>query len=418
MKRTLFALVLLALVASSTPALAGGYDTPILYSARHMGMGGTAIGYVYDPSALFHNPAGLGHTKFISVTGDFSPLIGKIVSSPEKHAGGTNIESNQVFAPFFMLGASFRVTDWLTLGVGAYPVASAAGSYTYESQGGSEWEDLTKLVFIEVAPGVAVDLPFGLKLGATYRVTLLTFDRVKGDNGSVLDMHLSGVNLAGFKVGLQWQPVPWLQAGLVYRHKTTTEVSADESHLIIPSGETDMEFTLPSKLGFGVRADLGPIGAAVDAEYGFNSQNEKSIITARPLSGDGQPLLLKSQFRWDDSLTLRGGLEYSLLPKLLKLRTGYVYDGTVSNKTYPSAFGTPPGPTHTITAGLGTDITLGGVGMEFNVAYAYRFGTATVTQADLDVRPTEVDFKCDACAYPGDYEIALHGVYVDASVYF
>ena len=31
------------LAASASPALAAGYDTPILYTARHMGMGGTAI---------------------------------------------------------------------------------------------------------------------------------------------------------------------------------------------------------------------------------------------------------------------------------------------------------------------------------------------------------------------------------------
>ncbi len=423
-KRTLFVLSLLAVMASSDMVLAGGYDTPMLYSARHMGMGGTAIGYVYDPSALFHNPAGLGHTKFFSATLDVSPLIGNIVSSPEKNDEARNIKSNTVFAPFFLAGAGIRVTDWLTLGIGAYPVASAAGSYDYVFTGGKDFTDLTKLVFIEVAPGIAVNLPFGLKFGATYRVTLLSFDRVKGIDGSMLDIHMSGVNLAGFKLGLQWQPLPWLQAGIVYRHKTTTEVTADESTVVIDSGATDMEFTLPSKLGVGVRADVGPLGVAVDAEYGFNSQNEVSIISANPVSGDGAPLLLKSQFRWEDSYTLRGGLEYSLLPKLLKLRTGYAYDSKVANKAYPSAFGTPPGATQVITGGLGSDFTIGKVGMEVNLAYAYRFGSATVTQEDIDSRPKDADgkadieYKCDACSYPGDYEIALHGVYFDASVYF
>jgi len=35
------------------------------------------------------------------------------------------------------------------------------------------------------------------------------------------------------------------------------------------------------------------------------------------------------------------------------LRAGYIFDSTVTNKAYPSAFGTPPAPTHTITAGTG-----------------------------------------------------------------
>ena len=50
------------LFAAST-VQAAGYDTPMLYSARHMGMGGAAIGSVDDPSALFHNPAGLARVR-------------------------------------------------------------------------------------------------------------------------------------------------------------------------------------------------------------------------------------------------------------------------------------------------------------------------------------------------------------------
>ena len=35
--------VALAVLAAPLTAQAGGYDTPMLYSARHMGMGGTAV---------------------------------------------------------------------------------------------------------------------------------------------------------------------------------------------------------------------------------------------------------------------------------------------------------------------------------------------------------------------------------------
>lgn len=188
-----------------------------------------------------------------------------------------------------------------------------------------------------------------------------------------------------------------------------------------------MDFTLPSKLGAGVRADLGPLGVAVDAEYGFNSQNEKSMVEAEP-QGGGKTLTVASQFRWQDSVTLRGGLEYALLPRLLKLRAGYVYDSQVSNKTYPSAFGTPPGPTQSFTGGLGSGFKLGEIGMEINVAYAYRFGAATVTAEDIAKRPTMVnaqgktvndpEYICAACSYPGDYQIGLHGLYADFSLYF
>src|SRR6187402_2873166 len=81
------------LLSAPHVARAGGYDTPMLYSARHMGMGGTAIGYVRDPSALFHNPAGLGHIERGEVLGDFSLLVGKIHASPGGLSSGKDIDS-------------------------------------------------------------------------------------------------------------------------------------------------------------------------------------------------------------------------------------------------------------------------------------------------------------------------------------
>ena len=84
------------LAALGSPALAdaSGYDTPMLYSARHMGMGGTAIGYVNDPSSLFHNPAGLGQVERGEVLGDFSLLLGGIHASPGGFNNGKNIDSD------------------------------------------------------------------------------------------------------------------------------------------------------------------------------------------------------------------------------------------------------------------------------------------------------------------------------------
>src|SRR5260221_6236935 len=91
------------------PALAhaGGYDTPMLYSARHMGMGGAAIGYVRDPSALFHNPAGLGQVEHAELLGDFSLILGKLRASPSINA--QDVTSDLTVAPFFLVGGAYRV---------------------------------------------------------------------------------------------------------------------------------------------------------------------------------------------------------------------------------------------------------------------------------------------------------------------
>ena len=414
-------LALAVLLALPSGAQAGGYDTPMLYSARHMGMGGTAIGFVDDPSAMFHNPAGLARIDNISLLGDFSLLVGTIQGSPLMP--DQSIDSNTTIAPFFLVGGGFRVTDWLVLGVGIYPVASAGASYEY----GNVSEDTTKLIFIEASPGFAVNIDAArLTLGAGYRLTYasLTRTRTFSDNPApFFDFSMTGFNFLGFRAGAQWKAIEdHLSIGLVYRHKTVTELTNDEG--FIPtvftadgSGRaTDIhtELTLPSRIGFGVRGDYEHFGAAVDFEYAFNSQNHRSVLGGVVPGGAGTPAPLEAPnvFDWDDAMTLRVGLEYEHLlgtdGTAIRPRLGYVFDARTSTKPYPTAFGTPPAPTHVLTAGAGYD----GGPWEVNVAYAYRLGSERVTAADVasgDQGP------CVFCSQPGEYAIALNGFYVDFS---
>lgn len=411
--RILAAVLPLAVLAAAGPAHAGGYDTPILYTARHMGMGGAAIGYVSDPSALFHNPAGLAQTRFISAIADFSPLIGRIWGNPSEE--GKQKESNLTFAPFFLVGGGFRVTDWLVLGVAAYPVASAGGEYEYDNVAGVPVSDRTKIAFIEVAPGVAFNLPWNLRLGASYRMTILQFERFQGAKAGgtpTFDMSMMGSSFLGFKVGLQWQPLPWLQAGFVYRHKTRTVVSADKASVLGQNwAKTTMDFTLPSRFGIGLRGDVPGIGLGIvlDVEYTLQSQNVNSTIKAKSASG-GNDLVLVNTAKWNDAVTVRTGVEYGFLG-MFKARVGYLFDGKTSNEHFPSAVGTPPNPNHAITLGGGVSFWK----MQVNLAYAYRWGTAAITLADVTDRDPKI---CLPCGKSGDYKLVMHGIFLDTSIDF
>src|SRR5687768_6979944 len=153
-----------AMGALPRAAHAGGYDTPILYSARHMGMGGTAIGYVNDPSALFHNPAGLGGVRGLEALANISPLTGSITSSPgspdivgpgEPYPSRT---TEPAVSPLFLVGAAYRLAEPVTFGLGVYPVAAAAGEYRTPNINGTPYIDKTRLVFLEISPGISVEL--------------------------------------------------------------------------------------------------------------------------------------------------------------------------------------------------------------------------------------------------------------------
>jgi long-chain fatty acid transport protein len=411
--------VLLAALTALLPvaARAGGYDTPMLYSARHMGMGGTAIGYVNEPSAIFHNPAGLAQIGALGVTADFSLLLAKVRTSPSILA--QDVTSKQTVAPLFLVGGGLRLNEIVTVGVGVFPIALAGATYHYPF-GNGIGEDRTRLVFLEASPAVAFNLPGHVRLGAGYRVTYTQVERYEGDPANtavppLLDFKMDGINWKGFRAGGQWTPLPWLQLGAVYRHKIVTQVSNDKGVALAKEyTDIDTTFVLPSKAGAGVRANFGPLSLAVDGEYVFNSQNKGYPLEGLPPAEQGMSSMRASQpnvFAWQDEKVLRAGLELRMTfvkaLHRLAVRGGYVYDGKTTNEHYPSAFGTPPGPTQVATGGLGWN----GGRWQVNAAFARRFGTAEVTPADVVDTPMNCRFCSTAGKLP--YKLGVNAFYLD-----
>lgn len=402
----------------------GGFDTPVFYSARHVGMGGTAIGYVDDASAIFHNPAGLAQVPRLSLLGDFSLLLAHTHASPA--VGAQDLDSTLTVAPVFLVGGAYRVTSWMVAGLALYPVASAGATYRYPVAGATV-ENRTDVLFAELSPSLAFNLPHRVRLGVGYRMTWVHLDRFQGVSGGGtpgLDFTMNGLDFAGLRVGAQWSPLDWVQVGAVYRHRTNIDVSADRGTAAgIQFTDLRTTFVLPSRLGVGARADRWHAGAALDVEYLFGSQNGAHSLTGNPPPNPGDPSPQRASvpnvFNWSGAITVRLGGELRLLPApgsgidRLALRLGYIYDGKTTNERYPSAFGTPPGPTHSLTAGAGW--TQGR--WRGNVAYAFRFGSGDVTAQDVN---NPANQPCSFCGTAGadPYRLRLHGIYVDLGYQF
>ena len=396
-------------VLAAPPSRAAGFDTPILYTARHQALGGTAIASVNDASAGFHNPAGLQGVQGYGFIADFSLVLGKVRSTPDQLGG--NVESNTVKAPFFLLGAGYRLTDWLTLGLAAFPVASGGAEYHYDI-GSTDVLDKTEIVFFETTPMLSLNVPKGrilpgqLAFGAGYRVSYVTFDREKGDakDPRVLNLKLSGLNATGFRLGAQYQPIDALKLGVVFRNKVTVTTKTDTATVFRQEAtDGELDFTLPAKLGFGTRVDMGRVGFGNDVEWAIQSQNKRPALKGK-LSGT--EVQVPNVFDWQNGVTFRTGLEYRLGDgPTVPLRVGYIYDTTVTNQSYPSAFGTPPAPTRTLTAGAGFVAEH----WQVNLAVSRRYGEAYVADTDLGK-------GCNFCSFGGQYEITMTGLYIDASI--
>ena len=110
------------------------------------------------------------------------------------------------------------------------------------------------------------------------------------------------------------------------------------------------------------------------------------------------------EFRWLEGMDDR---------KRLAARVGYVFDGKTTNERYPSAFGTPPGPTHVLTAGFGWNLGR----WQVNAAVARRFGSGAVTPRTDRPAIGSTERPCRFCSVAGneDYKMAINGFYIDAS---
>ncbi|RLB49557.1 MAG: hypothetical protein DRJ42_20750 [Deltaproteobacteria bacterium] len=388
-------------------------------------MGGTAIAYVNDGSAFFHNPAGIGAYDTANVLLNVSLLLGGIHAAPT--AAGS-IDSELTVAPLPMLGGGVRLFNTnaggennfaLVLGAGVFPVASAGGKYEYPTSSGEITSDSTTLVFFEAAPGIGLAIENtalgDFRLGATYRITYVSLSRAISYETSptFVDFSSSGVNAEGFRVGFQWQPIDEVQFGFSYRHRIDTDIESEGGRAInleVDSVSTTM--TLPGKLGWGLRGDYANIGLALDIEYSINSQNTGAMIVGK--MGDTE-IPVPNVFNWSDALTLRVGGEYDIElgeESTLTPRLGFIFDDKTGQKEWPTAFGTPPTATYSLTLGVGYD----GGPWEVNAAYAYRTGSTTVTEEDIIAG--EDIAACSFCGHPGEYSINLHGISVDFSYDF
>ena len=410
-------------ILSASTAFASGYDTPMLFSASHMGMGGTAIGSVDDPSAIFHNPAGLSRSGVGAVHVDVSPLGGVIQGSPDKDA--LSVKSNVAVSPFFLVGGSYQILDRVHIGFSTYLLGGAAGSYNYNidknTSSGVKTEsvvDSASLGFIEFAPAISVGSKDGLSLGVAWRPLFTTFDRNRtntfGANTATpdpqpyLDMKMKGWAFTGFRIGLQYH-IGKFDLGLVYRNRVQTTVSADKIFYAQDIMNATYDFILPSKLGFGVQwAGVENLRLAADFEYIFNSENATVNLTGEQLDLVTQKYVRKpitNTSMWSNSYTVRVGAGYKV-SKPVEVRAGYVYDTAAANPMYPTPFGSPPGATHIGTAGVGYEFT---PSFDMSFAMAYRHGTGSTSQ---------VDTTCPFCGKTGDYAITLIGAYLDARFRF
>ncbi|MFQ6109174.1 MAG: OmpP1/FadL family transporter [Candidatus Aminicenantales bacterium] len=311
-----------------TPGLwAGGWNNTLM-GARAMAIGGAFVGLADDPSAIYHNPAGLVFQNenfnfsidgfYIWPTHDFTTNLGTKAQS----------KFNSALPQIFF---TYRMNDRITLGFGAYvPYAG----------GGVDWkrEELgvplkSYMAIVSLTPTVAYQVNEKLSLGFNlnfYRGILDVETEMEGFGPMKNEESGSSIS-AGF--GLMYRPTERIGIGLSIRGPTTMNLSGKTAITTAFPGFGPMKLNLDSETRFKLPWDLEVgISYRLSSRFVFTAGAQYTLWSALdkvektiyriPILGD---IHEEEILDFDNILILHSGLEY-VLPGGIALRGGIGYD--------------------------------------------------------------------------------------------
>jgi long-chain fatty acid transport protein len=325
--------------------------------ARGMGFAGAYAAQTNDPSAIFHNPAGIAFLKgkhlyiggtLIAPTSDFAG------DSPFPGVGVTEEGDAGIIVPP-ALDYSHQLTERLVLGLGVHVPYGLRTRWKNRDTTftGRFVSKEAKVNSYSINPTVAYQLADRLAVGGGLDVRLsnVSLQRNAGavdpftfavKDVAAIDLESDTSTKLGFNVGIVAKPSANLSFGVSYRHKIASDFSGSANFALIPTGNpqfdgavaaqlpagavpvtTRIEF--PSIVEAGVAYTHGDWTLAADVDF-----QQWSSFDTLPLTFQGRPDLSTTvPENYENSRIYRIGLERRLNDSW-SVRGGYYFDETPS----------------------------------------------------------------------------------------
>lgn len=413
MKNTMF--VKAAVAAAMTVGFAGqafaaGYEKSIMWGGRTGAVAGISTSYIMGADALYFNPAGLvaaapGNEVSLNVSPVWSQFEGPYNNQNEIAKSKTGMST-----PLGLIYSNTINESW-AFGVGGY--VSGGSKVTYEDVkfnaplALSTADAETDLQIGEISAGVAYKINPMWKVGASYRYVMAKADfsfiqRAAGGN-ALANIKLSDLedNVSAFKVGFQWAPSEATHVGLTYRSEAKLAAEG-KARTDVYSALAAGALASSTDNGTATANTVFPQAVTLGADHAFNetwvgygevawtNYAEVENITVDN-AGLGNPVVNQD---WKDQWNARLGAEYK--GWAWPVRFGYGFTSQVTNDDFARPSFTPPGASHTLTAGSGQNFELWGQKLAFNGAAEYTFvsgdangAAAGTTAVGSDIRAGE-----------------------------
>ncbi len=321
MKKAILGLLLVA-----SHSFATGLSKSVLIGPKAIGMGGAFVAVADDPTAVFHNPAGItqleGHDFFVGVDGLITDLSYTPPSASEESA-----TTEVLPVPSFAYVTNIAKPVWLGLGL-FFPhgnggkFSSASSVITNPNEG--------RIYSMEISPTVAFEPLKGISIGAGFRAVRISssikgqffINPVSSSLDVIDDLDVKGWGY-GFSGGLRVSPIKQFAFGASYRSKVSATLNGDVQ--LASTGTTELEGSLKQNLPSNIQAGFAYYPCdhatlAISYQYEQNSQIEKFEGSVA-----GQAITPIDQ-NWSDSSTIHIGGELWNKEKNYGLRLGYAKD--------------------------------------------------------------------------------------------
>jgi long-chain fatty acid transport protein len=345
--------VALATGAVAPSAFAAGFAL-FEQGAKGMGFAGAYTAQASDPSAIFHNPAGLAFLKgkqlYIGATGvsphsDFTganPFPGE--GTAEKGDAGLLIPPHGYY--------SQRITESVTVGLGLHvPFGLKSAWQNPDQYTGRYISTLAQLKGFSLNPTVAFKLEdrFAVGAGVDIRFSSVELQRrvpvvnpftLQVVDGASVTLNSDTETGFGFNLGVLAKPSESISVGASYRHKVKVDYGGTASFTTIPTGNSQLDARVAAALPTGTQSisttiefpGFASVGIAYQrqdwtVEFDFNWY-QWSTFGRLPITFEGRPDLSETVVEdYENSFQYRLGLE-RIINDAFTVRGGYFFDET------------------------------------------------------------------------------------------
>lgn len=262
--RKLLLLLLMVFVTSIT--FAGGYRVS-LQGQKQLAMGHTGVAVVNSAEALFFNPAGI---SFLEDKFNFSVGANLLIAKTRFQNETYDWEAltNNTGTPFNIY-ATYKVTDWLSVGVAVYTPYGSSVEWDDDWQG-SHLVNNIDLQAIYVQPTIALNVSdkFSVGGGPIYvngsaklnrNLSRSLIDELGYRSNVTIDA--KGITAWGYTAGFMFNPTDRLRMGFNYRSKITVEARGQKATFqnipaflqgTFSNTKFDADFPLPAEITVGL----------------------------------------------------------------------------------------------------------------------------------------------------------------------